>query len=91
MDKLELTGQNLGLVFNFKSGHFHALHFWCYKVKLRNLKLKTRPKQLLGSLPLVIVIPDVTVTAFFGTANRQCKRSFSDASYSEQCDLLFAV
>jgi hypothetical protein len=26
-------------------------------VKLPNLKLKTRPKQLLGSLPLVIVLP----------------------------------
>ncbi len=58
MDKLQLSGQNLGRVFNFKSGHLHALHFWRYQVKLPNLKLKTQPKQLLGSLPLVIALPD---------------------------------
>jgi len=57
MDKLQLTGQNLGRVFNFRFGHLHAKHFWCYQVKLPNLKLKTRPKQLLGSLALVIVLP----------------------------------
>ncbi len=54
MDKLQLTGQNLGRVFNFRYGHLHAEHFWCYQVKLPNLKLKTRHKQLLGSLLLVI-------------------------------------
>jgi len=31
------------------------LHF--FETKLPNLKLKTRPKQLLGSLPLVIALP----------------------------------
>ncbi len=30
-------------------------------MKLRNLKLKTRPKQLLGSLPLVIALPITTL------------------------------
>jgi hypothetical protein len=49
MDKLQLTGRNLCRVFNFLSEHF-----WCYQVKLPNLKLKTGPKQLLGSFPLVI-------------------------------------
>ncbi len=57
MDKLELTGQNLGRVFNFRFGHLHAEHFWCYQVKLPNLKLKPQPKQLLGYLPLVIALP----------------------------------
>jgi hypothetical protein len=56
MDILQLTGQNLGRVFKFRFGHLHAELFWCYQVKLPNLKLKTRPKQLLGSLPLVIAL-----------------------------------
>jgi hypothetical protein len=34
-----------------------AEHILCYQVKLPNLRLKTRPKQLLGSLPLVIALP----------------------------------
>jgi len=55
--QLQLTGRNLGQVFNFRVGHLHADHFLCYRVKLPNLKLKTRPKQLLGSLPLVIALP----------------------------------
>ncbi len=57
--QLQLTGQNLGRVFNFRFVHLHAEHFRCYQVKLPNLKLKTRPKQLLGSLPLVIALPVV--------------------------------
>jgi hypothetical protein len=57
MDKLQLTGRNLGRVFNFRFGHLHAKHFWYYEVKLSNLKLKTWPKQLVGSLPLVIALP----------------------------------
>jgi hypothetical protein len=35
----------------------HAEHFWCFQVKLPNLKMKTRPKQFLGYLPLVIALP----------------------------------
>jgi hypothetical protein len=58
MDKLQLTGQNLGRVCNFRSGRVHAMHLHCYGVKLPNLKLKTRPKQLLGYLPLDIALPD---------------------------------
>jgi hypothetical protein len=41
-------------VFNFRSGHLHDTTFLVLSVKLPNLKLKTQPKQLLGSLPLVI-------------------------------------
>ncbi len=54
---LQLTGQNLGRVFNFRFGHLQAEHFGCYQVKLPNLKMKTQAKQLIGSLPLVIALP----------------------------------
>ncbi len=57
MDKLQLTGQNLDWVFIFRSGGLHAAYFRCYHVKLPNLELKTRPKQLLGSLPLDYALP----------------------------------
>ncbi len=57
MDKLQLTGQNLSQVFNFRSGHLHAATFLVLSVKLPNLQLKIQPKPLLGSLPLVIVLP----------------------------------
>jgi hypothetical protein len=59
MDKLQLTGQNLGQVFNFRNGCVHAAHLHCCRVKLPNLKLKTRPKQRLRSLPLDIMLPDL--------------------------------
>ncbi len=58
MDKLQLTGHNLGQVFNFRSGHLHAATFLVLSVKPPNLQLKTRAKQLLGSLPLVIALPE---------------------------------
>jgi hypothetical protein len=58
MDKLQLTGQNLSGVFNIRSGHLHAAVFLVSSVKLPNLQLKTRPKQLLGYLPLYIALPD---------------------------------
>jgi hypothetical protein len=57
MEKLQLTGQNLGRVFNFRSGHLHAATFLVLIVKLPNLQLKTRHKQLLGSLMIVIALP----------------------------------
>ncbi len=57
MDKHQLTGQNLGWVFNFRSGRLHAATFLVLSAKLPNLQLKTRPKQLLGSLPLVLALP----------------------------------
>jgi hypothetical protein len=67
MDKLQLTGPNLGRVFNFSCGHLHAAACFVSSVKLPNLELKTRPKQLLGSLPLVIVLPGWVVesTCYF--------------------------
>ncbi len=58
MDKLQLAGRNLGRVFNFRSGHLHAAHLQCFQVKLPNLRLKTQPKQLLGSLLLDITLSE---------------------------------
>ncbi len=55
IDKLQLTGQNLGRIFNFRSGHSHSAHLWYYWLKLINLKLKTWPKQLQSSLLLDII------------------------------------
>jgi hypothetical protein len=57
MDKLQLTGWNLDRVFNSRSGCVFAMHLSCFETKLPNLMLKTRPKQLVGSLPLDIVLP----------------------------------
>jgi hypothetical protein len=58
MDTLQLTGQNLGRVFNFRSDHLHSAYLYCYLVKLPNFNLKTRPKQLLDYLPLDIALPE---------------------------------
>ncbi len=46
MNKLQLGGQNIGQVFNFRSGYVLAAYLCCYEVKLPNLKLKTWPKTL---------------------------------------------
>ncbi len=59
MDKLQLTGQNLGRVFNFRNVPLHAAHLWCYQAKRPNLMMKTRPEQLLGSLLLDIALPQI--------------------------------
>ena len=65
MDKLQPAGQNLGRVFNFQSGHLHAATFLVLLVKLPNLQLKTRLKQLLGYLPSAFALP---VLAYFNLA-----------------------
>ncbi len=57
MDKLQLTGQNLGWVFNFRSDWIF-MYLFSYEAKQPNLKLKTRPKQLLGYLPFAFALPD---------------------------------
>jgi hypothetical protein len=59
MDKLELTGRNQGRVFKFRRGCLHAIQLYYFETKLPNLKLKTRPKQLLGSLQVDIALPAV--------------------------------
>jgi hypothetical protein len=56
MDKLQLKGQNLGRVFNFRSDCISAMHLFCCEAKQPNLKMKTLPKQLLDSIPLAFVL-----------------------------------
>ncbi len=46
MDKLQLTGQNPGRVFNSRSGCMHDVNLHCFEAKLNNLKLERQGKQL---------------------------------------------
>jgi hypothetical protein len=75
MDKLKLTGQNLGRVFNFRSGRLHAATFLALSVKLPNLRMKTWPKQLLGFLMLIITLPNRETESLF----------FKPTSFKEKC------
>jgi hypothetical protein len=60
MDKLKLTGLNLGRVFNC----MYAMHV-LYSITIRpNLLLKTRPKQLLATLLLDIALPEPNKLVF---------------------------
>jgi hypothetical protein len=56
-DKLRLTGQNLCQVFNSGLRGACIYHAIAHIMKQLNLKLKTWPKQLLGSLPLAFALP----------------------------------
>jgi len=59
MDKLYLTRQTLGQVFNSRSGCM-SCHALTAQYIQPNLEFKTRPKQLLGYLPLDVELPDET-------------------------------
>ncbi len=56
MGKLLLVGLNLGQVFKPRSGCSLAIHLRQSGTKRPNLELKTRYKQLLGSLPLAFTL-----------------------------------
>jgi hypothetical protein len=52
--------QATGLSFqHLKVLRVYVMQLWYCETILPNLKLKTRPKQLLGSLPLDIALPDI--------------------------------
>jgi hypothetical protein len=51
MDKLQNTGQNPGLVFNYRCGRASIKMSTSTSYKQPNLLLKTRPKQVLVSIP----------------------------------------
>ncbi len=57
MDKLKLAGQNLGRVFNSRLSCACIDHAIVCITKQPNLKVRTQPKQLLGSLALAFVLP----------------------------------
>ncbi len=48
MDKLLLTGKNLGRGFNSRSGRVKVVQLHCFVVKLANLNLKTPGSVLLA-------------------------------------------
>jgi hypothetical protein len=56
-----------------------AMRLSCYEAKLPNLKLKTRPKQLLGSLSIDIAHPAKRLMAFIAgeTTTKGYKRQKS--------------
>ncbi len=58
MDKLWLTGQALGRVYNLRSGCMQTMHLLPGVAIQPNLELKTRPKPVLGSLLLAFTLPD---------------------------------
>jgi len=57
MDKLKLIGYNLGCVFNSRARHACICRALACIAEWPNLKLKTRPKQLLGYLLLAFALP----------------------------------
>ncbi len=56
MGRLQLTGRNLGQVFNSRSGCMRDMQLLYFEAKLPNVMLKTRLKQLPCSLPLEIAL-----------------------------------
>ncbi len=58
MDKLQITGENFGRVFNSRNSCVHALQLHFSEAEQQpNLKMKIRPKQPRGYLPLDIALP----------------------------------
>jgi hypothetical protein len=56
MDKLKLTGLNLGPVFNYRCVRASTEISTCTSSKQPNLKLKTKPKPVLVYLTLAFVL-----------------------------------
>ncbi len=83
MDKLQITGQNLGRVFNSKSGCMYPMHLCCCEAKLPSLKLKTWPNHLVGYLPLDIALTNSNKSfVVHAQTNQSTKISFQKLSYS---------
>ncbi len=66
MDKLELTGQNIGRVLNSRLCRACIGHTIVHITKQPNLKLKTRPKKLLGYLPLAFALQGLSIASGVG-------------------------
>ncbi len=70
VDKLKPTGRNLGRVFHCRLGRTCIGHAIVHITKQPNLKLKTQPKQHLGSLPLAFELPSWAVFVVMGMPPR---------------------
>ncbi len=57
MVKLQLTGRNLGRVFNFRSGHLHSENLWCYQSNW--LKVENSVQTTFRFSPVDIVLPSL--------------------------------
>ncbi len=73
-DKLKLAGQSLGQFFNSKLGRTCICRAIACRTKWPNLKLKTWPKQLLGSLLLAFAIPDLAYGLFHDLFSFFCNK-----------------
>ncbi len=82
MDKLQLIGWNLGRVFNSRSSCVRATQLHCFEKKLPNLMLKTWPRQLLGSLPIDIVLPGSTNYGQTEKMSSKLKRCYKLGAFS---------
>jgi hypothetical protein len=67
MDKPQLTGRNVGQVFNSRSGRMCAMRLYYYEAKMPNLKLKNSLKQLLGYLLSAFVLYEEALTTLLLT------------------------
>jgi hypothetical protein len=65
MDKLQLTGRNLGRVFNFRSVHLHSEDLWCYQSNCQ-LKNKNSAHTTYRFSPVDIALPDQTILKSIG-------------------------
>jgi hypothetical protein len=59
MDKLNLMGQNLGLIFNSRNGRTFAPRNSFTSIKQPSLEWKTQSKQLLHYVLLAFALPGV--------------------------------
>ncbi len=83
MEKLKLTGRNLRQVFNSRLGRAFIGHAILHITTQPNLKLKTRPKQLLGYLLLDFILPDLGNSCLiFIKNNTRLERLARDKHYS---------
>jgi hypothetical protein len=82
MDKLKITGRDLGRVFNSSLGHACICRAIVCITKQPNLKMKIWPKLLLGSFPLAFALPIVKYLRLQGAAYKLAEnRVDMDASF----------
>jgi hypothetical protein len=66
MDKLKLTGQNLGQVFNFKCGLACLYDAVVLIIKTAKLKVENSAQTILGSLPSAFALPGLVTLDVYG-------------------------
>ncbi len=82
MDKLQLTGRALGRVYHFRCGCMHTMHLLPSVAIQPNLELKTRPKPVLGSLPLAFALPGLACITMLKISTKDKRSSLFCQSIS---------